>query len=315
MSESTGLWEFLKGKKTYIGLALGGVVVLAHKAGLPMPGVQIDDQAYIQNLWMLALGAAARHGLDNSSPAVVNAGKAVAALLLAIVTLGAPMPVYAADMAVKVPALPQVANVYPTRGCGMFYGVNAEGGSGVVNGAPAGTVAIGGDIGALVGFACPTSGIPWFVEADFDFQNLNAGNNGFAMKGPAHFSQLVGVQTPLLSWFGQFINVGQGNIPAITPLLPPGVSINGAPQNYVAFVAAEDDISSSFAGVSSGRSWLFSPGVRTGLLFNVTGPNGVKAVADTYAGIQFQSNAQCFGIVPTCPKLGDRFVAGFSLKM
>src|SRR5580692_5576694 len=135
----------------------------------------------------------------------------------------------AADMPIKAPPL---SNIYPTTKCGLFYGINAEGGSGIVNGAPAGTVQIGGDVGGLVGWACPTAGIPYFVQANFDFQNLNAGNAGFSMKGPAHFTQLAAIQTPLVSWVSGWLNIGQSNIPAVVPLLPPGVSIVGTPQNY-----------------------------------------------------------------------------------
>ena len=58
------MWTYLKGKKTYVGLAVGAVVVLAHKAGVPMPGVTIDDNAYLQNLWALGVAAAARYGMD-----------------------------------------------------------------------------------------------------------------------------------------------------------------------------------------------------------------------------------------------------------
>ena len=58
------IWEFLKGKKTYIGLAVGGLVVIAHKLGVPLPpGIQLDEQSYLQNLWGLAIAAAGRHGL------------------------------------------------------------------------------------------------------------------------------------------------------------------------------------------------------------------------------------------------------------
>lgn len=58
-------WDFLKGKKTYLGLAVGAVVVLAHKAGIPMPGVQVDDQQWLTNLWQIVLVGFARHGLDS----------------------------------------------------------------------------------------------------------------------------------------------------------------------------------------------------------------------------------------------------------
>jgi hypothetical protein len=233
-------------------------------------------------------------------------------LMALALAMAVPGGAFAADMPLKAPAY-NLPNVYPTKACGWFYGLNAEGGAGVVNGAPAGTVAIGGDIGVLVGYACPLASIPFFFQADFDFQNLNAGNAGFSLNGPAHFTQLAAVQTPLLSWFSSWINVGQNNIPSIVPLLPPGVTVNGPPQNYFGVTVSEDDVSASYGGMTA-RDWVVSPGVRTGLLFHLTGPNGVQAVGDVYAGLQFQSNAVCLGSF-ACPKLGERFVTGIEFKM
>lgn len=232
-------------------------------------------------------------------------------ILLAAGALALANPAFAQT----VTKAPPISNVYPTKGCGAFYGVNGEGSSAVVNGAPGGTVAIGGDIGGLVGWACPSASIPWFFEADFDFQNLNAGNAGFSMTGPAHFTQVAAVQTPLLSWFGQFINVGQGNINTnVQSMLPPGVTVNGSPQNYVGATLTEDDVSATYGGATA-RQWLVSPGIRTGLLFNLTGPNGTQAIGDSYVGLDFQSSGACVGVAGGCSKLGTRYVVGFSLKM
>ena len=231
-------------------------------------------------------------------------------LLMTVVLAAIASPARAADMAVKAPP---ISNAYPTTKCGLFYGANAEGSSGIVNGAPAGTVQIGGDVGVLVGYACPTASIPWFVQADFDFQNLNAGNAGFSMKGPWHFEQVAAIQTPLFSWLGQFLNIGQNNVPA--PVLPPGISLTGQPQNYVGLMVVEDDISAQFM-LGSNREWLVSYGPRVGSLFNAVGPNKTPVVIDTYAAIEFQSNAMCVGGTRVvCPKLGDRFVAGIDFKM
>lgn len=233
-------------------------------------------------------------------------------LLLGIAAALLAVSAQAADM--KVKAVPPIPNVYPTKACGFYYGLAAEGGAGIINGAPAGTVQIGGDIGALIGYACPVASIPFFVQAKFEFQNLNAGNAGFALKGPAHFEQLAAIQTPLLQLMAQWINVGQGNIPQIVPLLPPGVTVVGSPQNYVGVAVTEDDISSSF-GLASNRAWLVSVGPRTGLLFNLMGPNSTQIVGDVFAEIQFQSNGLCLGGTGMCPKLGDRFLSGIELKM
>ena len=98
-------------------------------------------------------------------------------LLLANVALIAlVLPATAADMATKAPP---AGGPYPTTRCGLYYGINAAGGAGTVPGTAPGTTVIGGDIGGLIGYACPVGTIPFFAEAIFDFQNLNAGNSGF----------------------------------------------------------------------------------------------------------------------------------------
>lgn len=227
-------------------------------------------------------------------------------------------PSFAADMAVKAPP---VSNVYPTAKCGAYYGVVAQGSSGVVNGAPAGTVQIGGDVGGLVGWACPTASIPWFVEFDAMFQNLNAGNAGFALTGPAHLEIEAAIETPLVALFGQYLNIGQGSIPAPITWLPTGYTVNGAPTSYIGVVTVADDISAS-SGVTSAHEWLWTPiGLRTGLLFNLSSPTGIKMVGDAFAGLDFQSNSMNFGSAlantpgSTSAKLAEKFVLGFKLKM
>lgn len=229
--------------------------------------------------------------------------------LIALLALMA-SPAFAADMPTKAPP---ISNVYPTTKCGLFYGANAEGSSSIINGAPAGTVQIGGDVGVLVGWACPSASIPWFVQADFDFQNLNAGNAGFSIKGPAHLSQTAAIQTPLFQYVGQWLNIGQNNIPA--PVLPPGVSLTGQPQNYIGVMVTEDDISTSF-NLASNREWLVSYGFRVGSLFNAVAQGKTPIVIDTYAAIMAQSNATCVGTTHVmCPKLGDRLILGMDFKM
>src|ERR1700676_2275772 len=121
--------------------------------------------------------------------------------LLLLLALVAVTPAYAADVATKAPPVPVAG--YPTTKCGLYYGINTETGAGVVPGAPAGTTVVGGDVGVLVGYACPLASLNWFAEGIIDFQNLNAGNNGFSLSGPLHLEQRVGVQTPLLKLFPQ----------------------------------------------------------------------------------------------------------------
>ena len=57
-------WDFLSGKKTYILAGLGALLMIAHKAGLVIPGVSIDDASITQNLYVLAMAVAVRHGLS-----------------------------------------------------------------------------------------------------------------------------------------------------------------------------------------------------------------------------------------------------------
>ena len=217
---------------------------------------------------------------------------------------------FAADMAVKNP----LNGPYPTTRCGLYYGINAEGGAGVVPNAPAGTTMIAGDIGALVGYACPVGATPWFAEGIIDFQNLNAGNNGFSLSGPVHIEQRVGVQTPLLQLLpniGFNVATQLGTPQAPSAVLPPGATPNGTVQNYVYGAINEDDISSSI-GLASARRWLVSPEVGTGLLIPFKTATGVPIVADSYAGYELQSNGMCLGGI--CPKLGNRYKVGVSFK-
>lgn len=61
------IWNYLKGKKTYIGLAAGGIVVLLNHVGIHVPGVTLDQNAYTQQLWALLIGAATRHGISTGA--------------------------------------------------------------------------------------------------------------------------------------------------------------------------------------------------------------------------------------------------------
>ena len=59
-------WDWLTGKKTYLLLALGALAVIGHRLGVPLPpGILIDDGAILINLWLLLLGAAARHAVGD----------------------------------------------------------------------------------------------------------------------------------------------------------------------------------------------------------------------------------------------------------
>ena len=230
-------------------------------------------------------------------------------LLASVALIALVLPAAAADMPVKAPP---VGGPYPTTRCGLYYGINAEGGAGTVPGTPPGTTVIGGDIGGLIGYACPVGTIPFFAEAIFDFQNLNAGNSGFSLSGPAHLEQRVGMQTPLLQLLPSLGFPSTGTAPSL-PVLPPGATV-GQAQNYIYGAINEDDISSQF-GLASAHDWLISPEIGTGMLIPITLSSGTHIVADTYAGYEMQSNSMCLGgATGMCPKLGGRFKVGTSFK-
>lgn len=234
-------------------------------------------------------------------------------LLAAVVLAALSVQAFAADMPAKAPPL---NGPYPTTKCGLYYGINAEGGAGVVPNAPAGTTMVAGDIGAVVGYACPVGATPWFAEGIVDFQNLNAGNNGFSLSGPIHVEQRVGVQTPLLQLLPSIgFNVGTqlGTPQPTAAVLPPGATLNGTVQNYIYGALNEDDISSSQVGLGAARKWLVSPEVGTGLLIPFKTAGGTPMVADSYAGYEVQSNSMCIGS-GMCPKLGNRYKVGVSFK-
>jgi hypothetical protein len=235
---------------------------------------------------------------------------ALAAIGAAALALALPAHAQTATPAPAAAPVGLALGPYPTSNCGVYYGINSEAGAGVVENAPAGTTVVGGDIGALIGYACPGA-TPWFVEGLFDFQNLNAGSNGFGLSGPVHFEQRAGIQTPLQAFIASLGAPSTGT-PQALPLLPPGYSA-GPPQNYLYAAINEDDISSQY-GLSTAHEWLVSPEIGTGIQFNLTGTGKATIVADTFAGIELQSSSFCLGVLGSCPKLGPRFKTGISFK-
>ena len=54
----------IKGKKTYALLALGAVMILANKfLGLDVPGVELDPQNWLNDLFALGIGGTLRNGM------------------------------------------------------------------------------------------------------------------------------------------------------------------------------------------------------------------------------------------------------------
>jgi hypothetical protein len=63
--------SLFSGKKVYIGCFVGMAVLLLHKAGVPMPGVTIDDQAILNNLWILFMVAFGRAAMPDKKGPIV----------------------------------------------------------------------------------------------------------------------------------------------------------------------------------------------------------------------------------------------------
>jgi hypothetical protein len=187
-------------------------------------------------------------------------------------------------------------------GNGFYFGVGAEGSGTTIANAPApGTVAVGGDLEAVVGYGFTVASMPLFIDASIGFQNLNASTPGFALSGPAHAMERVGIQAPL----AQLLPIIGINPQTISiPVLPPGVTVNGSTQSYWFGGLMEDDVSAS-AGVASGREWLVSAITGPGLLVPVHVANW-NAVIDVWAGLTLTSSGLCIGAAPAaaCPQLG-----------
>jgi hypothetical protein len=62
----------INGKKFYIGALVGTIALVCHKLGIPIPGVEINDDAIMQNLWLLWMGSAAAHKLQKVADAINN---------------------------------------------------------------------------------------------------------------------------------------------------------------------------------------------------------------------------------------------------
>jgi hypothetical protein len=223
-------------------------------------------------------------------------------LLLALALLALPVGAQAQVTVNKAPITPGYSG-----GPGFFFGAGMEGSGTSITSAAPGTTAIGGDIEAVVGYGFTLGSIPMFVDASIGFQNLNAASAGLSLSGPAHAMERFAIQAPiaqLLPILG--INPQQINI----PVLPPGVTVNGATQSYWFGGLTEDDVSAA-AGVATAHEWLISAITGPGLLVPVKVANW-NAVIDVWAGLTLTSNSLCVGAAAAtaCPALGTGARAG-----
>lgn len=67
MDSVVKIWNFLKGKKTYIGAIVGLAVLALHKAGVDIPGVPVDDAEVTANIYRLLMVMFLRHGVSNGA--------------------------------------------------------------------------------------------------------------------------------------------------------------------------------------------------------------------------------------------------------
>jgi hypothetical protein len=203
---------------------------------------------------------------------------------------------------------------YPTAKCGIYYGANVGGSAGQVNNAVAGTQVVQGAIGVTVGWSCPMGGNGaafWFADGDFDFTNLNGGNtNGFALSGPASFTQRFGFGAPINLIAGMIpgLSTLQSQLPGLIPL-PPGVAVNTS--NPYLFAALNEDDISNQNGLQPFHQFLVSVGFGIGnkVLLN----NGV--VFDPFVEYDIPTSQVCVG--PSglgCVKAGNKFRIGSKLE-
>lgn len=62
-AKETTPMEALSGRKTYIAVIIGGVIVLANAAGIEIPGVDLDKAAWLEQFWSLGIIATFRAAL------------------------------------------------------------------------------------------------------------------------------------------------------------------------------------------------------------------------------------------------------------
>jgi hypothetical protein len=216
----------------------------------------------------------------------------------------------AADLPVKAPPASPVNN-----GCGWFYGVNMMGGGANVQGAPQGTVQLGGYIGGEGGYGCANTAIPFFVQAELDAANNNAGNGLFSISAPTMLKVVVGVPSPLASIVNNWIGVNTSSVTQPSTWLPTGWALNGSPQSYLALTTTFNDVSAQYA-LGSAHAFVWTPvGGRVGFLWNGNGPSNFKFVADSFVEVDAQSNNVCFGAGIPCTRTGISVLGGIEFKV
>lgn len=225
--------------------------------------------------------------------------------LLANAAMGADLPVKATPLTAA-----HFSNGY--SGSGWYFGVWADGGAGSVNGTVPGVNANGltsttGSIGGLVGYNWAPAGSPvtYFGEVKLGYQNLNGNQVGLSFSGPLTADVVLAVGAPLAQILSIFPNF---NLPALpTFQLPAGVTAVNS-HGYIGFDGHFYDASLGF-GLVRNSEWIFQPGVKVGMLTQLSN----NLVVDTGVGIFAGGNSVCIGPA-MCAQPGTTVIASVELK-
>lgn len=232
--------------------------------------------------------------------------KSILGFAVAAVTI---LPAFAADtFPVKAKFDPLAP--YPSQGCGMYYGLLAQGGASPIKDGPTGGTILSGTVGGTVGWTCnfASRSTFWFAEVIGGFQNLNGASNGLSLSGPLHFEQRLGIGGPINDLLSLLPNLNFPAVPVI-PTLPNGITA-GPSKGYVFVGLMQDDISAQYGAVSN-RQWLVAPEVGIGMLTRLSN----NVVVDTWvAAVLQQSQGVCLGGTFGCPGLSNGFRTGVALK-
>lgn len=224
--------------------------------------------------------------------------------------------VLAADANLPTKA-PKLAFAYPATS-GFYFGVGTMGGGGTVSASIPGVnqnSLVSNEIGVagLVGYAWNMPNSQYFaaVEGWFGWQNFNGSQQGFALTGPATFTQRVMFGAPLSDVAALF-----PSLPVQAPPFPPlpngQVATNVKP--YLFGALTEDDVTIDIAGMGSNKDWRVSPGIGIGALGQLTSGSEV----DVFAMTKFAQKSVCFGAgLPAgqaCGAVGTTYLAGVALK-
>lgn len=234
-------------------------------------------------------------------------------LLAAVAVLLVGGSALAADLPVKAKPLttPQFSNGY--SGSGWYFGVFADGGAGSANGVvPTGANANGltevnGSIGGLIGYNWAPAGSPvtYFGEVKLGYQNLNGNQVGLSFSGPLTGDVVLAVGAPLAQILAFFPNFNLPALPSFT--LPAGVTATNS-HGYVGFDGHFYDAGIDY-GLASHKEWMFQPGVKIGMLTQLSN----NLVVDTGIGIFGGGNSICIGPA-TCVQPGTTVIASIELK-